>query len=89
MTPPKVAGVANRFLDTLQAGQVENFGSHFQDNPYGFGSIGDERTRWREFTAFRDAFRCPRCGRKRFKRPLGMDRPVCRNGGCEASFALE
>ena len=40
-------------------------GGHFQDNPYGFGSVGDERTRWTEFKAFRDAFRCPACDRTR------------------------
>jgi hypothetical protein len=89
LTPPMVPGVANRFLHTLQAGTVENFGSHFQDNPYGFGSVGDERTRWTEFKAFRDAFRCQGCDRKRFKRPLGMGRPVCRHDGCEAQFAFE
>lgn len=89
LMPPEVPGVANRFLNTLQAGAVENFGSHFQDNPYGFGSVGDERTRWTEFKAFRDAFRCPACDRKRFKRPLGMDRPVCRHNGCEAQFVFE
>ena len=68
---------------------MENFGSHFQDDPYGFGSVGDERARWTEFKVFRDAFRCPACDRKRFKRPLGMDRPVCRHNGCEAQFAFE
>jgi len=89
LTPPKVPGVANRFLNTLQAGAVENFGSHFQDNPYGFASVGDERARWAEFRAFRDAFRCARCGRERFKRPFGMDRPVCKRDGCEAQFSFE
>jgi hypothetical protein len=89
LTPPNVPGVANRFLTTLQTDTVENFGSHFQENPYGDGSVGDERTRWTEFKAFRDAFRCAGCGRERFKRPQGMDRPVCRHNGCEAQFAFQ
>ncbi len=89
LTPPVVPGVANRFLNTLQTGTVENFGSHFQDNPYGFGAVGDERTRWAEFKAFRDAFCCPACNRKRFKRPLGMDCPVCRHSGCETQFVFQ
>ncbi len=89
LTPPLVPGVKTRFLDTLQTGTVENFGSHFQDNPYGFGSVGDERARWREFRVFRDAFRCPACGRTRFKRPLGMTRPACRHSGCETQFAFK
>lgn len=88
LEPPKVKGVANRFLSTLQSGQIENFGSHFQNNPQGFGSVGDEVTRWAEFKEFRSAFRCPSCNGKRFKRPKELSNPVCRKKTCEAPFAF-
>lgn len=86
LTPPLVSGVNNRFLMSLQQGAVENFGSHFQDHPYGVGSIGDEKVRWNEFRFFRDHFVCPKCGKTRFKRPLGMNKAVCAKSGCEAQF---
>lgn len=83
---PEVVGVSNPFLLSLHRGEIENFGSHFQDNPQGYGSIGDERRRWTEFKEFRDLFRCPGCGSQRFKRPVGMERPVCKK--CEVRFAF-
>lgn len=86
LTPPLIPGVNNRFLTSLQIGAVENFGSHFQDGPYGRSSIGDERERWDEFKKFREYFACPKCGKKRFKSPLGMSKPVCANERCEAQF---
>lgn len=86
LTPPLVPGVNNRFLTSLQMGAVENFGSHFQDGPYGDGSTGDEQARWNEFKSFREHFTCPKCGKTRFKRPLGMNKPVCAKEGCEAQF---
>ena len=86
LTPPQVTGVNNRFLTSLQQGAVENFGSHFEDGPYGDGSIGDEQTRWNEFKSFREFFACPQCARTRFKRPLGINMPVCAGEGCEAQF---
>lgn len=86
LEPTKMDGVANRFLESLKAGVVENFGSHFQLAQYGNGSIGDEKARWKEFTAFRDQFSCGKCKRKKFKRPLTMSKPVCAHGGCEAQL---
>jgi len=86
LTPPVVPGVNNRFLTSLQQGTVENFGSHFQDGPYGDGSKGDEQARWDEFKLFRECFACPKCGQTRFKRPMGMKKPVCAKQGCEAHF---
>lgn len=86
LLPPSVPGVNNRFLDSLVKGEIENFGSHFQDGPYGDGSIGDERTRWEEFKAFRAHFVCKKCGRTRFQRPFTLKRPVCAHDGCEAQF---
>lgn len=88
MNPPMVPGVSNRFLASLQQGAVENFGSHFQDGPYGDGSSGDEKTRWAEFTFFRSQFACPKCGKTRFKRPLGVSRPLCAAERCEAQFVF-
>jgi hypothetical protein len=88
LTPPAVPGVNNRFLLSLQHGTIENFGSHFQDGPFGDGSIGDEKARWKEFVYFRSQFRCPKCGKVRFKRPTGMDRPVCVAGKCETQFGF-
>src|SRR5690606_38178636 len=67
LTPPLIPGVSNPFLQSLSSAVVENFGSHFQDNPGAQGSIGDEQARWTEFRAFRDLFRCPSCSRRRFK----------------------
>ena len=69
LKPQLVPGVNNRFLISLERGEIENFGSHFQDGPYGDGSIGDERARWDEFTAFRIQFACPQCKRTKFQRP--------------------
>jgi ABC-type lipoprotein export system ATPase subunit len=86
LNPQPVAGVNNRFLTSLQKGEIENFGSHFQDGPYGDGSIGDERARWDEFKAFRKQFACNKCKRTRFKRPSGLKKPVCAHEGCETQF---
>lgn len=86
ITIPLVSGVNNRFLNSLQQGVIENFGSHFQEGPYGDGSKGDEQTRWAEFRAFRALFACPKCGRTRFKRPHDFKKPVCAHGSCEAQF---
>jgi tetratricopeptide (TPR) repeat protein len=86
LDPQPIAGVSNRFLTSLQTGVIENFGSHFQDIPYGDGSIGDERARWEEFKAFRAQFTCPKCSRARFKRPNEFKKPVCAHDSCEAQF---
>lgn len=86
LTPPEVPGVKNRFLASLQKGEIENFGSHFQEGPYGDGSIGDEKARWAEFKNFRDHFVCPSCSRKKFKRPVALKKPVCAHDKCETQF---
>lgn len=86
LAPTLVPGVNNRFLDSLAKGEIENFGSHFQDVPYGDGSIGDEKARWEEFKAFRSQFACKKCGRTKFQRPLALKRPVCAHDACEAQF---
>jgi ribosomal protein L37AE/L43A len=86
LTPKPVAGVNNKFLISLQKGEIENFGSHFQEGPYGDGSIGDERRRWKEFKEFRDQFSCPNCARTRFKRPFDLKKPVCAAEACETPF---
>ncbi|PND27613.1 AAA family ATPase [Sinorhizobium sp. M4_45] len=88
LEPALVAGVNNRFLTSLQKGEIENFGSHFQDGLYGNGSIGDEKARWAEFKAFRSQFGCKRCGRTKFQRPISLKKPVCAHDGCEAQFEL-
>lgn len=72
LEPALVPGVNNRFLTSLAKGEIENFGSHFQDGPYGDGSIGDEKTRWEEFKAFRSQFACKKCSRTKFQRPFGV-----------------
>ena len=81
---PKVPGVANPFLNSLQTGTVENFASHFSDDPYKSVSAGDEKARWEEFRSFRDLFVCSSCGGNRFKRPKGLSKPVCSK--CEIPF---
>ena len=86
LEPAPVPGVNNRFLASLAMGMIENFGSHFQDVPYGDGSIGDEKTRWKEFKTFRSQFACKKCNRTKFQRPLALKKPVCAHGGCEARF---
>lgn len=86
LTPPSVSGVSNRFLGSLRSGVVENLGSHFSDNPYRSSSVGDDRARWKEFTFFRDQFGCPKCGGRRFMRPRGVAKPLCKK--CETSFAF-
>ncbi|MCH7539650.1 MAG: chromosome segregation protein SMC [Proteobacteria bacterium] len=85
--PPPVSGIANPFLASLQKGVVENFGSHFSDNPSAAGSIGDESARWAEFKYFRDLFACPECGKTRFMRPEPHVKPVCKK--CETPFAFK
>lgn len=86
MLPPEVPGISNTFLSSLQKGVVENFASHFSDNPYKNASVGDEKARWREFQYFRDQFVCPGCGKRRFKRPHSLKKPVC--ASCETPFAF-
>jgi ABC-type Mn2+/Zn2+ transport system ATPase subunit len=86
LKPTAVPGVKNRFLDSLVKGEIENFGSHFQDGPYGDGSIGDEKARWNEFKIFRSQFACKKCSRTKFKRPFALKKPVCAHEGCEAQF---
>lgn len=88
LTPADVPGVNNRFIASLAKGDIENFGSHFQDAPYGDGSIGDEKTRWEEFRAFRCQFECV-CGRTKYQRPLGLNKPVCAHEKCETQFAFK
>ena len=85
--PPLVPGVSNTFLSSLQKGVVENLASHFDDNPQKSESSGDDRARWREFKYFRDLFKCPSCGRRRFKR-VRIWKPVCYHNKCEAQFAF-
>jgi hypothetical protein len=87
ITPPQVPGIANPFLASLQKGDVENFGSHFSDNPSELASVGDERTRWAEFTYFRDLFVCPNCKSNRFMRPEALEKPVCKK--CQTPFELK
>lgn len=86
LEPKLVPGVNNSFLTSLQKGEIENFGSHFHDGPYGDGSIGDEKARWEEFKEFRSQFACPKCDRVKFKRPHVLAMPVCAHKGCEAQF---
>lgn len=88
LEPEDVPGVNNRFVTSLAKGEIENFGSHFQDAPYGKGSIGDEKVRWQEFKAFRGQFVCRVCKRNRFQRPVTLNKPVCAHTGCETQFAF-
>lgn len=88
LTPADVPGVNNRFIASLVKGDIENFGSHFQDAPYGDGSIGDEKTRWDEFRAFRTQFECV-CGRTKYQRPFGLSKPVCAHNKCETQFVFK
>lgn len=85
-SPPNVPGISNPFLSSLQKGVIENFASHFSDNPNKAPSIGDEKARWKEFKDFRDQFRCPSCGKHQFKRPPSLAKPVCKS--CETPFAF-
>ncbi|WP_312530982.1 AAA family ATPase [Paracoccus sp. (in: a-proteobacteria)] len=88
LTPANVPGVNNRFIASLVKGDIENFGSHFQEAPYGDGSIGDEKARWDEFKAFRGQFECV-CGRTKYQRPFGLSKPVCADDKCETQFAFK
>lgn len=88
LTPSDVPGVNNRFIVSLTKGEIENFGSHFQDAPYGDGSIGDEKTRWDEFKTFRAQFECV-CGRTKYQRPFGLNKPICAHDKCETQFAFK
>lgn len=81
---PQVPGVSGSFLSSLQKGVVENLGSHHSDNPYKSGSVGDDKARWEEFKCFKDLFKCPSCGKKRFRRPFVLDKPVC--ASCQTPF---
>ncbi len=87
LIPPTVHGISNPFLSSLQKGVVENFASHFSDNPYRSGSSGDELARWKEYRCFRDLFVCSDCGRNRFKRPREISKPVCAK--CEKPFEFK
>ena len=84
LVPPKVPGISNPFLSSLQRGVVENFASHFSDNPHRSVSSGDELARWKEYRFFRNLFVCSDCSRNRFKRPRELSKPVCAK--CEKPF---
>ena len=85
---PQVTGISNPFLVSLQKGDVENFGSHFSDDPQAWGSIGDEKKRWQEFTEFAGYFKCGSCEHTKFKRPkVGMTKAVCAK--CEHPFSFQ
>jgi hypothetical protein len=88
LTPNPVPGIANRFLTTLQKGEVENFGSHFSDDPGAFASLGDEKTRWKEFQQFREQFACSKCKGSRFQRPIQLTKPLCAKENCETQFTF-
>ena len=83
---PQTTIASNDFLASLQSGVVENLSTHFSDNPYKSSSVGDDKARWHDFKYFRDLFKCPSCGKRRFKRPVGMSKPVCYY--CETQFAF-
>ena len=87
IVPPQVSGMANPFLMSLQKGNIENFGSHFSDNPNETASSGDEKARWKEFTYFRDKFACPKCGSRRYVRPEPLILPVCKK--CQTPFSFK
>jgi hypothetical protein len=89
LVPPRISGNANSFLSSLQTGVVENFASHFSDNPHQSASVGDEKARWEEFKSFRNLFVCSGCGRSRFKRPSQLSNPVCKHPSCEVQFAFQ
>jgi len=84
--PPEVPGISNPFLVSLQKGVIENFASHFSDNPYQAASAGDDNARWKEFQFFRNQFICPGCSKRRFKRPVMLKKPVC--ASCETPFSF-
>ena len=86
LTPRKLDTVKKSFLESLQMGVIENFGSHFQDNPNASASIGDERVRWSEFVDFTNQFICHLCGGQRFMRPFSVEKPICAKGGCAIQF---
>ena len=83
---PQTSTASNGILTSLKSGVVENLSSHFSDNPYKSNSVGDDRARWDEFKYFRDLFKCPSCGKRRFKRPVDLSKPVCHS--CETQFAF-
>ncbi len=87
LAPPRVPGISNPFLVSLQRGDIENFGSRFSDNPNQSTSRGDEAQRWREFVFFREQFKCPNCEKKRFARPDPMRIPLCRSCSTPFSFS--
>ena len=87
ISPPKVPGNANPFLQSIQQGVVENLASHFSDNPHRVASVGDDKKRWEEFKYFRDQFVCPSCNRSRFRRPFDVDKPLC--NFCQQPFSFQ
>lgn len=82
---PNVTGISNPFLLSLKQGNMENFGSHFQDTIYAFQSIGDAKHRWKEFKEFCGFFACV-CGNQTFIRPQSL-KPLCDK--CQAPFVMQ
>jgi ABC-type lipoprotein export system ATPase subunit len=89
MLPPVVTGNQNPFLRSVQKGSVENLGSHFQDDPQLFASVGDERSRWKNFVEFRSQFACSKCNKGRFQRPESVQHPLCNSCSHPFSFAAD
>ena len=86
IAPPKVGGISNPFLNSLQTGALENLATHFSDNPYRSTSTGDEKARWSEFKLFRDKFVCPNCCKNRFYMSPGHPKPACQ--ACQTPFGF-
>ena len=84
LKPPNVPGNANPFILSLQNSILENLSSHYNDDKYKNVSIGELRSRWKEFKYFKKLFLCPNCCHSRFKRPVDLKIPVCKK--CETSF---
>jgi hypothetical protein len=59
LEPLPIPGVTNRFLESLKKGEIENFGSHFQDALYGDGSLGDERNGGKSLRRFELSLSAP------------------------------
>lgn len=89
LSPKKIDGFHNSYVESLKKASIENFGSHFDCTNRELASIGDEKERWREFTNFRDQFVCKKCkdlNRIEFNRKIDDDIPNCKKCGTPFEF---
>ena len=74
-----------RFMGEMRRAVIENQGSHGDDNPFRWGSIGDDESFWEDFKKLRDYFTC-KCGKLKLVLDALTNKPRC--SACGLNFKM-